>query len=120
MNDRDSVCLSRLALDRLLANERRGCDAALDHLQTCERCRARLEALRTEQAAKLTEQAVNAGVERVLNAEQARQSGWKKWLRPVFWMPAGAATLAALLLWVQFNMRKPAGSDDSIRLKGSP
>lgn len=112
--------LGQLGFARLLAGETQGTDALRAHLDACERCQARYQALAAEQRALMTDAHVNARVDALMAALEARAAqesaaqrpheaaapwyirvGRLRWLRRwQVWTPvAAAAAIALLALW---------------------
>jgi hypothetical protein len=100
---RPAACLSDLVLDRLLAGEP---GPRWEHVNSCARCRARLEQLK--QASRVSESFITAGIARTRRRLWARRAGIATSL-------AVAATLLLVMTRVRPLPSPPAGE----RLKGA-
>src|SRR5438270_5684349 len=100
---RPADCLSDLSLDRLLAGEP---GPRWDHVNSCARCRARLEQLK--QAARVSESFIVAGISRTRRRLWARRAG-----------VATSLAVAATLLFVFTRVPPLPEAPDGERLKGS-
>ncbi len=117
----DGDCLSRLELDRLVANEAVDDDVRA-RLDACEHCRERLADLRQERTAFLAANAperIAALTEAVEAAGGVRRAPW--WRRVFDWKlgaAASAAVAVAILLLVVLPRGEQGGVPDRVRLKG--
>ena len=111
------ACASHLAMDRWLAGELRGAEAAalVSHVETCARCRRTLDDFARARAAFPTELPWPIA-ERIERASEARETR-KRWVPTALGVLAVAA---ALVLW----LRRPTAPLDvdpaASRSKGSP
>ena len=100
---RPADCLSDLSLDRLLAGEP---GPRWDHVNSCARCRARLEQLK--QASRVPESFIVEGIRRTRRRLWARRAG-----------AATSFAVAATLLLMMTRVRPLPTVPDGERLKGA-
>jgi hypothetical protein len=101
---RPAGCVSDLALDRLLAGEP---GPRWEHVNSCSRCRVRLEQLK--QASRASEAFILDGIQRTRRRLWARRAG-----------VATSLAVAATLLFVMARVRPLPQSSDGERVKGAP
>ncbi len=111
-------------MDRFLAGEASGTDAARHHLQECTRCKERLDTLRAQQRVAIDQASKNGVLENILQtSEPGKQRGLSftgLLRRPILWLPAAVATAAVCLLVVlHFTIQIEPEKPDLVRIKGA-
>jgi hypothetical protein len=109
VNDPPVKCPPDLLLEQHLAGELPPGSRHAEHVRTCERCVARLDAMRVEGAAYMHSEAAGA-----LRRELARRETRQARRRRSAWWFSAAAPLAAAVVWALVMRTKPPHERDLV------